>query len=134
VFQLVSPVPTPDNPPLGTSHTFTANGHTLDVEDIVTPNSTMPTLFDFKKSDSSEFMNGFRLDETSTGGSSIRFLHVLTIDGAATGISPSGSDGATMMVGNKQVTMSFNRNAIGGTLNIAGQQITLGMGLDSLPE
>jgi hypothetical protein len=134
VFQLVSPVPTPDNPPLGTSHTFTANGHTLDVEDIVTPNSTVPTLFDFKKSDSSEFMNGFRLDETSTGGSSIRFLHVLTIDGAATGISPSGSDGATMMVGNKQVTMSFNRNAIGGTLNIAGQQITLGMGLDSLPE
>jgi hypothetical protein len=133
VFQLVSPVST-QNPPLGTSHTFTTNGHTLDVEDIVTPNSTMPTLFDFKTDSSKDFMGGFRLDETAPGSTNIRFLHVLTIDGTATGISPSGSDGVTMMIGGKAVTMTFNHSAVGGTLTIAGQQITLGSGVDKLPE
>jgi hypothetical protein len=94
----------------------------------------MPTLFDFKNSDSTEFMGGFRLDETAPGSNNIRFLHVLTIDGTATGISSSGSDGVTMMVGSKAVTMTFNHSAIGGTLTIAGQQITLGTGVDKLPE
>jgi hypothetical protein len=131
VFQLVSPV----SPPmaLGTSHTFTASGHTLDVEDIITPNSTVPTIFDFKTDSSRDFMGGFRLDETAVGGNNVRFLHVLTIDGAATGIAPV-SNGVMLMVGGKTVTMTFNLSDIGGTLNIAGQQITLGSGVDKLPE
>ena len=135
VFQLVSPVATLSDPPLGTSHAFMAvAGHTLTVEDVITPPGTVPTLFDFKKGDSTEFNGGFRLDETAPGGTNIRFLHVLTIDGSATGITSSGSDGVTMMVGGKQVTMAFNHDAIGGTLNIGGQQTTLGAVVEKLPE
>jgi len=132
VFQLVSPV----SPPAatGTSHTFTANGHTLDVEDIVTPNSTVPTIFDFTTDSSKDFMGGFRLDETAPASNNIRFLHVFTIDGAATGITSSGSSGATMTVGGKTVTMAFNPSAVGGTLTIGSQTITLGAGVDKLPE
>jgi hypothetical protein len=132
VFQLVTPVA----PPManGTSHTFTTPKHTLTLEDVVMPPSVTSSIFDFKQSDSTEFNGGFRLDQKTTTGGSNRFLHVLTIDGAATGITSSGSDGVTMMVGGKAVTMSFNPVDIGGTLNLAGQAITLGAVVDKLPE
>jgi hypothetical protein len=146
VFQVVSPVatgnPTPNDPPTGTSHTFTASGHTLDVVDVLTPPSTKPTLFNFKKSDGEEFPNGgFRLDETTTTGGENRFLHVLTIDGAATNIMLGNTaDSVSMMVGGQLVTMAFNHGgtgasaAIGGTLTIGAQTYPLGTGVDPLPE
>jgi hypothetical protein len=137
VFQLVSPVAPPT--PTGTTHTFTTTttattiGHTLTLEDVITPPSTAPSIFDFKKSDS-DFSAGFRFDETAAAGNNNRFLHVLTIDGAATGITSAGSDGVTMMVGGKAVTMAFNHADIGGTLTIGGQATTLAAGVDTLPE
>ncbi len=144
VFQLVSPVPTLSDPPLGTSHPFKlVAGHTLDVEDVITPNSTMPTLFDFKKSDTTEFNGGFRLDETATAGNNIRFLHVLMIDvdvaaAGITGMQGSTTDSVTLTLQPSKtvVTMAFNHdaNAIGGTLTIGNQTITLGAGVDKLPE
>jgi hypothetical protein len=144
VFQLVSPVPTLSDPPLGTSHPFKlVAGHTLDVEDVITPNSTMPTLFDFKKSDTTEFNGGFRLDETATAGNNIRFLHVLMIDvdvaaAGITGMQGSTTDSVTLTLQPSKtvVTMAFNHdaNAIGGTLTIGNQTITLGASVDKLPE
>ena len=142
VFQLVSPV-TPDAV-LGTSHKFTAAGHTLTLEDLTAaaPADTAPTPFDFHKDgDPTEFNAGFRIDETATGSSNVRFLHVLTIDGAASGImGASTPDSVTMMAGGKTVTMAFNHGdtvdnqVVGGTLTIGGQAITLGAGVDKLPE
>jgi len=132
VFQLVTPVA----PPManGTSHPFTTDQHTLTLEDVVMPPSATSSIFDFKQSDSSEFNGGFRLDQKTTTGGNNRFLHVLTIDGAATGITSSGSDGVTMLVGGKAVIVSFNPGDIGVTLNLAGQAITLGADVDKLPE
>jgi hypothetical protein len=134
VFQLVTPVAVAGMIPTGTTHTFTTTKHTLTLEDVVMPPSVTPSIFDFKQSDSSEFNGGFRLDEKTSAGGNNRFLHVLTVDGAATGITSTGSDGVTMMVGGKLVIMAFNPIDIGGTLTIAGQAITLGAGLDKLPE
>jgi hypothetical protein len=138
VFQLVSPVATLSDPPLGTSHPFQmVAGHTLDVEDILTPPGTTPTLFDFKKSDTTEFNGGFRLDETSTTGGLNYFLHVLTIDGAASGImQATTTESVTMTLhpSNTTATMVFNKDTIGGTLTLGNQTITLGAGVDKLPE
>jgi hypothetical protein len=138
VFQLVSPVSPPTA--TGTSHTFTTKTHTLTVEDVLTPPGTTPSIFNFKQSDSTEFPNGgFRLDETAGGGSDNRFLHVLTIDNAATNIMLANTtdrtkDIVSFMAGGQPVTMAFNHSDIGGTLTIAGQMHTLGAGLEPRPE
>jgi hypothetical protein len=137
VFQLVSPVSPPTA--TGTTHTFTTSTHTLTLEDLTAaaPPGTVPSIFDFNKQggDPTEFLGGFRLDETAVGGPNVRFLHVLTIDGAATGITQDMTpDSVKMMVGGKPVIMTFNHDSIGGTLNINGQATTLGAGVDTLPE
>ena len=143
VFQLVSPA----QPAMvtGTTHDFGVKDthgqlvHTLTLEDLtaVAPAGTTPSLVDLTKADS-DFMAGFRFEETATG-SDVRFLHVLTIDHAATGIAASGSDGVTMTLKNGQTaTVTFQHGgvggAVGGTVNIGGQATTLGAGVDTLPE
>ena len=140
VFQLVTPVAPPNNDPTGTSHTFTNAGHTLTLADVG-PVLGMPALVDFKKTDSTEFNGGFRLEQPAPGGNNVRFLHVLTIDGAASGImQASTADSVTMMAGGKTVTMEFNHGdmvdnqVVGGKLTIGNQTITLGAGVDKLPE
>ncbi len=137
VFQLVSPAS--PGTATGTSHAFTNAGHTLTLEDLTAaaPPGTTPTLFSFKSDPSGDFMGGFRLDETGPGGT-VRFLHVLTIDGAANPIMQGPTvDSVTLTLnpGNTTVTMVFNHDAIGGTLTIGNQTpITLGAGVDPLPE
>jgi hypothetical protein len=139
VFQLVSPVSPPSA--TGTTHTFTTTanppktlvGHTLTLEDVITPPNTAPAIVDMSKADS-DFMGGFRLEETADSGNNIRFLHVLTIDGAAASITSSGTDGVAMMIGGQAVTVAFNHDAVGGTLTIGGQTVTLGAGVDTLAE
>jgi hypothetical protein len=138
VFQLVSPV-SPDMT-TGTSHKFTSAGHTLTLEDLTAaePPGTMRTLFDFKTDSSKDFMGGFRLEETAGGGKN-RFLHVLTIDGAADPIAQGPTtDSVTMtlvsVTGKPTATMVFNHDDIGGTLTIGGKSYTLGAGLEPLPE
>jgi hypothetical protein len=142
VFQLVSPVSTPNNDPTGTTHTFTANGHTLRLEDVG-PVLGMQQIIDFKKADATEFMGGFRLEEPALASNNIRFLHVLTIDGAADPIAQgSTADIVTLTLhpSNTAVSMEFahgdpvNNTAVGGKLTIGNQSITLGAVVDSLPE
>jgi hypothetical protein len=143
VFQLVSPVSPPNKD--GTSHTFTNAGHTLDLEQVLAPPGAMFNIVDFKTDKSGDFMGGFRLEATAGGGSNNRFLHVLTIDGAATNIMLANTadptkDIVSMMVGGQMVTMAFNHGAnvanadVGGTLTIGSQMHTLGAGLEPLPE
>jgi len=131
VFQLVSPA----RPAMagGTSHDFVAAGHTLTLETVTAPGTTTPSIYDFKASDA-DFSAGFRYDETAPAGDN-RFVHVLTIDHAATNIAQMGPDGVTMTIGgNKIVTVVFNHASIGGTLTIDATTTTLGTGLDPLPE
>jgi hypothetical protein len=143
LFQLVSPVSPPNKD--GTSHTFTNAGHTLDLEQVLAPPGTTFNIIDLKKSDPEEFVNGgFRLEEMAGGGDN-RFLHVLTIDGAATNVmlantTDNTKDIVSMMVGGQMVTMAFAHGglaanaAVGGTLTIGGKMYTLGAGLEPLPE
>jgi hypothetical protein len=140
VFQLVSPV-SPDMA-TGTSHNFTNAGHTLRLEDLTAaaPPGTTPTPFDFTKDDKSgDFMGGFRLDETAPGSNNVRFLHALTIDGAADPIIQGPTtDSVTVTLkklpGMPMATMVFNHDAIGGTLTIGANTYLLGAGVDPLPE
>jgi hypothetical protein len=130
VFQLVSPA----KPAMadGTSHDFANAKHTLTLETVVEPASTTRSILDFKASDA-DFSAGFRYDEIMPGGDN-RALHVLTIDGAATAITASGSDGVSMMIGGQAVTVVFNHAAVGGTVTIGGTAATVGAGVDTLPE
>jgi hypothetical protein len=62
---------------------------------------------------------------------------VLTIDGAASGImQATTTESATMTLhpSNITATMVFNKDTIGGTLTLGNQTITLGAGVDKLPE
>jgi hypothetical protein len=130
VFQMVSPASPVLN---GVLSTLTGAGHTLNVQRVISPASTAPTVFSFKVGDA-DFSAGFRLDETATAGDN-RFLHVLSIDGAVTGVPTATTDGVTLvLIGGQAVTVQFNRDSIGGSITIGSQTTTLGAGVDTLPE
>jgi len=81
----------------------------------------------------SDFSNGYRLDEQLVGGDQ-RWLHVISIDGAATNVTSVDANTASLTVGGKTVTVGFNPASIGGTLKIDSSTTTLGAGIDELPE
>ena len=125
VWQLVSPA----RPMItGARATITASGHTLAV-DRVAPATATSSVFDF--STQSDFNGGFRLDTKLAGGDQ-RFLHVLSIDGAATNLAAE-TDGVTItLAGGGTARVVFNHDAPGGSITIGGSTTTLGAGLDPL--
>jgi len=129
VFQLVSPASPVSS---GAISTLTGSGHTLKVQRVIVPEGTTPSVFSFKAS-GSDFSAGFRLDETAAGGDN-RFLHVLSIDAAASNVAAAGTDGVTLTVGGQAVTVHFNAASIGGSVTIGGKTTTLAAGVDTLPE
>ncbi len=114
----------------GATATITASGHALRVQRLA-PASASASVYD--DSSDSDFSSGFRLDETMPAGDQ-RYLHVLSIDGAATSVTANGADGVKIVAGGKTYTIAFSHDAIGATLQIDGQSVTLGSGLDKLPE
>lgn len=126
VWQLAAPVMPVIN---GAAADITNAGHTLRVQRLLPSGTT--TVHNFESGDS-DFSGGFRLDATMAGGDN-RFLHVLSLDGAATGIAQAG-EGVTLMAGGNAVSVKFSRDAIGASLTIDGSTRTLGAGLDTLPE
>jgi hypothetical protein len=127
VWQLVSPA----NPTIkGSIGSVTAAGHTMTVQQLSA--GTMATT-SLKSADSDDFNGGYRIDETLQAGDN-RFLNVITIDGAATGVTASGADGAMVTIAGQPVGVQFNHTDIGATLMINDQTITLGPGIDQLPE
>jgi hypothetical protein len=128
VWQLVSPA----SPAITATHaTFTVGARKLEVERVIAPGGTTAAAYDFRKE--ADFTGGFRLDETAPAGDN-RFLHVIWIDSAASAVTAT-TDGATFtLAGGKAVSVTFNHAAIGATLNLGGQAITLGAGVDALPE
>jgi len=82
----------------------------------------------------SDYLAGFRLDDTQPGGDR-RHLHVLAIDGAVVSASAAGGYGVTLQLADgTAATVSFNRDAVGGTLTRNGTASALSPGVDALPE
>ena len=126
VWQLASPVA----PTLASAvSTLRAAGHTLSIQ-RVSPDATAGVHF---FTDDGDFIGGFRLDETAPGGDR-RWLHVLSLDGAATAVTTIDSSTVEMSVGGQTVRVHFNADTIGGTLVRGGQTTTLAAGVDDLPE
>ncbi len=125
VWQLQSPVAASIN---GAKATITSAGHTLTVDKVL--GGTL-SVHDMKDED---IMGGFRLDETMSGGDN-RYLHVLSVDGAVTSVAAMGASGVTVnLASGKTITATFVADSVGATLNLGGSNITLGAGIDSLPE
>jgi hypothetical protein len=115
----------------GAATTVTASGHTLSIERLG-PTAATGSVYNFTQS--SDFSNGYRLDETMAGGDN-RWLHVATIDGAATQIT--SSDGNTVdlvLADGTHAHVAFDPTGVGGTLMLGSQSIALGAGVDTLPE
>jgi hypothetical protein len=113
----------------GAQATITNAGHSLAVTKIQGGN-----LASYDQRADSDLTGGYRLDETVAGGDN-RFLHVMSVDGAATSTTANGSDGVTVALANGQtVSATFVRDGVGATLVLNGQTITLGESVDTLPE
>ncbi|MCW5808233.1 MAG: hypothetical protein KIT31_38140 [Deltaproteobacteria bacterium] len=127
VWQLASPTA----PQLaGATATIANAGHTLAVRRLA-PAGATSSVHDFHRADG-DYTGGFRLDATAAGGDN-RYLHVLSIDGAATNIVQVG-EGVTLTAGGRQIAVTFARDAVGGSLTIDGATVTLAAGLDALGE
>jgi hypothetical protein len=129
-WQLASPVAASIS---GALATISNAGHALKVQQIsggtmsVTPFTSV----------SSDYSGGYRLDETMTGGDN-RYLHVLSIDSAASSITAAGDathPGVTVRLSNGHTaTITFNRDTTGATLVLDGTTRSLAAGVDALPE
>jgi hypothetical protein len=128
VWQLAMPAQPTVN---GAQATETASGHTLTVL-RAGPSTATASIHDYTSD--SDFTGGYRLDETAAGGDQ-RWLHALWIDGGVT--SQMVVDANTIqlgLAGGTTATVAFNPSAVGGTLTLGAQTITLGPGIDQLPE
>lgn len=113
----------------GSTATITNAGHSLAVTKI-----QGGALASYDQRADADLTGGFRLDETVAGGDN-RYLHVMSVDGAATSATANGSDGVTVTLANGgTVSATFTRDDVGATLVLNGQTIALGAGLDTLPE
>jgi hypothetical protein len=125
--QQVWQLATPNAPSIsGGTATINGGGHTLTVQRLAPSASSSVHAM----SADADFSGGYRLDETMAGGNQ-RYMHVLSIDGAATNVNASG-DSVTLTVGGKQATVAFNHDAVGATLTYNGANTTLAAGVDTL--
>ena len=126
VWQLASPVTPSLN---GAVSELRGSGHTLSIE-RVSPDASS-SVYDFASDD--DFIGGHRLDETSPGGDR-RWLHVLSIDGAASSVVRIDATTVDLMVGGQSVRVHFDADAVGASLTRGGQTTQLRAGVDDLPE
>jgi hypothetical protein len=115
----------------GTETSVQASGHTLTIQ-RVTP-ATGPNASVHSYADDSDFSGGFRLDEQMPGGDQ-RWLHVIWIDTSVSNITTHDDHTVAFTAGGKSVQVSFDPDAIGGTLTIDSSVTQLGAGVDELPE
>ena len=127
-WQLVSPV----SPTIsGNTATFTNSGHSLKVTRMQPSTATMTR---YSMTAQSDFSGGYRLDQKVAGGDN-RFLHVLSVDGGVTSQTAAGTYGVTVNLSNgKQVTVTFNRDTVGGTIKIDGVTTSLATTVAAIPQ
>jgi hypothetical protein len=115
----------------GNSATITNAGHTLKLTRIAPPSATMST---FSFTADSDFTGGFRLDQRLPGGDQ-RYLHVLSVDGAVSSTTVSGTNGVIVnLASGGQITATFNRDTPGGSLTVNGVTTPLTATVASLAE
>ncbi len=118
-------LPTPTQPSVSGATATLSNGSSQ----LVVTKLSGGTMSAYDLRSDTEFRAGWRLDETQAGGDH-RSLHVLGIGGAITSSVPAGADGVTMtLAGGRTVTVTFHRDAIGGTLTIDGATTALAPGI-----
>ncbi len=121
---------TPASPSIsGASASITGSGHTMTVQRLAPAASSSVHAMTAE----SDYNGGYRLDETIAGGDQ-RYLHVLSIDGAATGVTSANDSTVTLTVGGKVATIAFNRNGVGATLTYNGATTTLGATVAALAQ
>ncbi len=126
-WQLVSPV----SPTIsGNTATFTNGAHSLKVTRLA-PSSAKTSTHSFTQA--ADFSGGYRLDARMTGGDQ-RYLHVMSVDGGVTSQTAAGTNGVTVNLSNgRQVTVTFNRDTVGGTIKIDGVTKTLLTTVQAIP-
>jgi hypothetical protein len=127
VWQLATPVA-----PAISGTTATIRGtHQLTVQRLAPASATSSA---YSLASTSSYTGGYRLDTTVSGGD-VRYLHVLSIDGAVTSATASGDSAVTVALSNgKTATISFDHDAIGASLDYGGATTTLAAGVDALPQ
>jgi hypothetical protein len=126
-WQLTSP----SQPALGgTSATITGT-HTLRVERLA-PAAAHAAVTNLATV--TGYRGGYRIDEAMAGGD-VRYLHVLSLDGAAASATATNDSTVTVQLANGETaTVAFDRDDVGATLTYAGNTTTLTKGVDVLPE
>jgi hypothetical protein len=115
----------------GATTKVTAAGHTLTVQRLTQPGASSSI---HAYNTDSDFSGGYRLDETLAGGDHA-WLHVAYVDGAVTAVTATDATSANItLAGGKLVHISFSPSAVGGTLKIGTETVTLGAGVDTLAE
>jgi hypothetical protein len=114
----------------GTTATISGT-HSMTVQRIAPENATTSVK---DLSTVTGYRGGYRLESTAPGGD-VRFLHVLSIDGAALSTSSANDSTVTVNMANgKTATVAFNRTAPGATLTYNGAVKSLGATVDRLAE
>ena len=127
VWQLATPVA----PAISGTTATIAGAHQLQVQRLAPASATSTS---YSLASTSSYRGGYRLDTTVAGGD-VRYLHVLSIDGAVTSATASGDSTVTVALsGGQTATVAFNRDAIGATLTYGGATTALAPGVDALPE
>lgn len=129
-WQLASPV----SPSIsGPTATFTTAGHALHVQRLA-PASATASAFAYTSDASGDYKGGFRLDEAVPGGDQ-RYLHVLSIDGAATSATAQGDNGVTIVLADgRTAVIAFQRDTAGASLTLAGATTVLDATVTPLAE
>jgi hypothetical protein len=122
-------LPTPEKPAIDDAKGIATLARRLAVH-RVTGGGPM-TAFDFKTD--KDFTGGYRLDEQVAGGDN-RYLHVLSIDGAAKKVKAAGASGVEVTLASGQVVVTFDKDAPGATLTIGGKVAKLGGTVETWPE
>ncbi len=104
----------------GAGATITNGGHTLAITKVAGGSLSATDM----RGDS-DLQGGYRLDEQQAGGDQ-RYLHVLSIDGAATSVVGAGDTGVTVnLAGGGTATVTFSRDDVGATLVLNGATFAL---------
>ncbi|HTL38595.1 MAG TPA: hypothetical protein VL326_35940 [Kofleriaceae bacterium] len=125
----------PGAPSISGSTTTVPGTHPMTVRRLVPASATAAvTNMTSVTSSAGSYLSGYRLDEKVAGGDQ-RYLHVISLDGAATSATAADDHSVTVSLSDgSTANVSFNRDAIGASLAWGSVNQTLGGGVDMLAE
>ncbi len=121
----------PVQPALSGATATLAGAHSLRVERLV-PASASGSVRNL--AGVSDYTGGYRFEETMPGGD-VRYLHVLSLDGAAAEATATNDSTVTVRLADgSNATVAFNRDDAGAMLTYGGSTIPLTATVDVMPE